>query len=374
MNSGPVREESAPTRSIANLAEQIAALPADERIRADRLLHVSEETGGLKAPPTMHDWIVSHFGSVAAVEQQHIVRTTNLVTFEGAVFNTLRAQRPFDHATSSDVDSMMDAAIYEAEGDPFCHPLEGTPEDIFGRLRGEAGMTASNIAKYAAFHAVIVFKEHHPLRFDRASIADTIDLGCRWGQQVIRVDPESKYWFFMWNCLWKAGASIVHGHAQVSAVKGMHYPKIEALRRQAEAYRVAHQVNYFDDLVGLHRTLGLAVDEGDTTILSSLTPVKEKEVLLVAPSLTDDLVRAIGRILDCFVGQLGVTSFNVGLYSRPLGPTPEDWAGFPCLVRIVDRGTLTTRTTDVGAMELYAASVVSSDPYRIADALRESTD
>jgi hypothetical protein len=368
-----MRGEGAPTQSIANLVEQIAALPSDERSRAERLLHVSEEAGGLKAPTTMHDWIVSHFGSVAAVEQQYIVRTTNLVTFEGAVFNTLRAQRPFDHA-ATDADSVLEATIRQVEGDPFCYPLEGTPEDVFGRLRGEAGMTASNIAKYAAFHAVIIFKEHHPLRFDRASIADAIDLGCRWGQQVIRVDPEAKYWFWMWNCLWKAGASIVHGHAQVSSVKGMHYPKIEALRRQAEAYRVAHQVSYFDDLVGLHRALGLVVDVGDTAIVSSLTPVKEKEVLLVAPSLTDDLVGAIGRVLDCFVGQLGVISFNVGLYTAPLGPTREDWAGFPCLVRIVDRGPLTTRTTDVGAMELYAASVVSSDPFRIADALRESTD
>jgi hypothetical protein len=41
-------------------------------------------------------------------------------------------------------------------------------------------------------------------------------------------------------------------------------------------------------------------------------------------------------------------------------------------VRIVDRGDPTARTADIGAMELYAASVVSSDPFRLAAALDDA--
>jgi len=39
------------------------------------------------------------------------------------------------------------------------------------------------------------------------------------------------------------------------------------------------------------------------------------------------------------------------------------------MARIVDRGDPSIRTADIGAMELYASSVVSSDPFRIAESL-----
>jgi hypothetical protein len=41
------------------------------------------------------------------------------------------------------------------------------------------------------------------------------------------------------------------------------------------------------------------------------------------------------------------------------------------VVRIVDRGDPNNKTADIGAMELYAASVIASDPFRVAEALRE---
>jgi hypothetical protein len=42
------------------------------------------------------------------------------------------------------------------------------------------------------------------------------------------------------------------------------------------------------------------------------------------------------------------------------------------MVRIVDRGDPTSRTNDMGAMELYAASVVSSDPLNLAHVLQDT--
>ena len=35
--------------------------------------------------------------------------------------------------------------------------MEGTPEDVFGRIRGRHCITASNVAKYDGFHAVVIF-------------------------------------------------------------------------------------------------------------------------------------------------------------------------------------------------------------------------
>ena len=39
---------------------------------------------------------------------------------------------------------------------------------------------------------------------------------------------------------------------------------------------------------------------------------------------------------------------------------------------MVDRGDPMNRTADFGAMELYAASVVSSDPFKVAESLARS--
>jgi hypothetical protein len=65
-----------------------------------------------------------------------------------------------------------------------------------------------------------------------------------------------------------------------------------------------------------------------------------------------------------------VQSFNLALYQPPLAGTAEDWDGFPFVVRIIDRGDLHSKTADIGAMEVFGQSVVASDPFQVATALR----
>lgn len=353
-------------RTIIDLPALIRSLQPPDRRLFDRLFHVTESSGRLRAPPSMHAWIRKQFGSLSAVERQTIVKTTNLVTMEGTLFNAIRASRPLASSGAEEVDEIASSGL----GDPFCNPLEGTPEDVFGRVRGRRSVTASNVAKYDAFHGVVIFDEHNPLRFDEDSISDALEVGLEWGRRALETDPGARYFFFLWNCLWKGGASILHGHAQVAATHDMHYARVEGLRRHALAYRAEHGANYFEDLRAVHRALGLVSQLGDTAIIASLAPIKEKEVLLLAPGVTPDLKRAVHHVLARFVHNLGVSSFNLVLYMPPLAPAPEDWSGFPHLVRIVDRGDATTKTADIGAMELYASSVVASDPFRLAEALK----
>jgi len=186
------------------------------------------------------------------------------------------------------------------------------------------------------------------------------------------VDQEARYFFLMWNCLWKSGASILHGHMQMTLGRGMHYAKIEHLRRASLLYQIGHGVSYFDDLYAIHQSLGLVTDHGKVRILAYLTPTKEKEVILLSKCLDEDLKYAVYRVLDCFVRKLGVTSFNLALCMRPIDSVPEDWQGFPMVVRVVDRGDPNNRTADFGAMELYASSVITSDPFQVAQALSGS--
>ncbi len=334
---------------------------------ADRLFTVSTTTGHLEAPPQMNAWITKLFGSVEAVRTQRIVRVTNNITLEGALFNDLRAMRPMEVKGADEVR----AIIASSANDPFDKPLEGTPADTFGRISGEYGITASNVAKYDGYHGVLVFKEHDPLApVDAAVMRDHLGTARRWGEAALAADPAARYLFVMWNCLWRAGGSIVHGHMQMTATRGAHYPKIEALRRQALAYDTSYSRDYFDDLWLAHDSLGLGVEIDGARVIASITPIKEREVVVLGrPGMNEaSLAAALARVIAAY-RSVGVLAYNMALYLPPLAPDGEDWRRFPPIARFVDRGDPANKTSDIGAMELYAASVIATDPFRIIDAL-----
>ena len=357
------------TRSIVDLEDAVAELPSEARAAATRLFTVSTTTGRLDAPPEMEAWITKLFGSLDAVREQRIVRVTNNITLEGALFNELRAMRPMEVKGAEEAR----ATIAAAANDPFDHPLTGTPADTFGRISGEHGVTASNVAKYDGYHGVLVFKEHDPLApMSAAVIRDHLETTRRWGEAAQAADPAARYLFVMWNCLWRAGGSIVHGHMQMTATRGTHYPKIEALRRQALAYASATGRDYFDDLWLVHDALGLTTLVEDVRVLASLVPIKEREVLIIGRPGADEstLAPAIAHVVAAY-RRAAVVAYNMAIYLPPISPDGEDWVRFPPIARLVDRGDPANRTSDIGAMELYAASVIATDPFRLAEQIRE---
>ncbi len=356
-------------RKITQLPTLIENLPERERTLANRIFDVSASTGRLVAPEGMRAWIENSFGSVEAVAEQKIVRVTNKITLEGTLFNSLRASRPLD----TEVDADLEEETSRTKNDPFCDPETGTPADTFGRIRGKHSITAANVAKYDAHHAVIVFDGHDPLSLTPEKVADYISVAMEWSRKVAEESPDSKYPFLMWNCLWRAGGSIIHGHAQATVAKGSHYPKVERLRRDAKAYESEHASNYFDDLARVHETLGLGTPVEGARAFASLTPVKEKELVVIGESLDEDFKHAVGSTLEGYVKVLGASSFNVALHLPPLAETEENWEHFPVVCRVVDRGSPSNRTSDIAAMELYAASVVASDPFEVARKLRNDS-
>jgi len=94
-------------------------------------------------------------------------------------------------------------------------------------------------------------------------------------------------------------------------------------------------------------------------------------VLLIAPKLSRDLLDAVYETLAAFIQRLGTTAFNLALYVRPIDHVEEDWHGFPAIFRLEDRGDPSKKNSDLGAMELFASSVVAGDPFHVADILRE---
>lgn len=355
------------TASVLDIEQLVRELPDEQRERFNRVFHISSAVGELHPPEHMHRWIERYFGSVAAVGSQKVAKITNRVTAEGALFNDLRAKRPLEARIPESLhDELARTAV-----NPFTEPLLNTPEDRFGRIVGRHCVTASNIAKYDGSHGVIVFDDHDPLAFDAESVADYLDVARRWWAAAHAAGPEAIYPLFMWNCLWKAGASIPHGHAQVSLTRGMHYAKVEHLRRSAECYRASTGHDYFADLYTSHRDLGLAIEHRGVRVLANLVPIKEKEIVLLGERFDENLAGAIYTALHCLTSTLNMTCFNLVIYHPPLDPAiaAEAWHDFPVVVRMVDRGDPMNRTADFGAMELYAASVISSDPFKVAQKL-----
>jgi hypothetical protein len=366
---GQARGMKTDTRaSIAELEERIAALPPDPRAAAERIFSVSTTASHLVPPPEMQGWITKQFGSVDAVTTQQIVRVTNRVLLEGALFNDLRARRPSEIRGADEVRE----TIERSRGDPFCHPETGTPADTFGRIKGDHGITASNIAKYDAYHGVLVFDEHDPLApMDTRIIRDRLLTARRWALSANEEDPSAKYYFLIWNCLWRAGGSIVHGHMQMTVTRGMHYPRVELLRRRSLSYDEQQGRDYFDDLWLVHEALGLGLEHEGSRVFASLTPIKESEVIILGRPGEDEsaLAGAIAHVIARYREQ-GVVSYNLALLLPPLSADGNDWRRFPPHARLVDRGDPANKTSDIGGMELYAASVVAADPFRLANLLR----
>jgi hypothetical protein len=347
---------------ITDLDKIVDTLRAEEKAKFLRLFHVCATEGQIRPPETMHDWIRAHFGSVEATLKQKVIRVTNLITFEESLFNKLRADRPMAPKEYSEV---------VVGQDPFDEPLKNTPADVFGRVEGKYCITAGNVAKYDGLHGVVIFNKSNPLKFTAEQVADYIDTGLAWAMEAHKVDADARYYFFMWNCLWKAGASLVHGHAQVALTRHMHYAKIERRRRAAITYKEQYGSDYFDDLYEAHKAVGCGIEHDGVRILAHLTPVKEKEVVLMAPQLNDELKEAVYVVLSCLRDSFAVSSFNMVIQMPPIADVQEDWSGFPVMVRIVDRGDPESKVSDVGAMELYAASVITSDPFEVARELKK---
>lgn len=386
---------------IANLACTVENLSGESRSLWDAMFEVSEGQGTMHIPNTFRPKVKQYFGMgeqseesiCQRVRSQKVVRTRNKWTGEEALFNELRASRPgMRQAQMLAERRRVEEKIRETEKDcDFCQPLKYTPEDIFGRVEKEftdgdgirrSVWTGANVAKYDVWSGMVYFNRHNPLRFSEQELAAVIDAGFDWFTKVCEADNNARYPFFMWNCLGKAGASQVHGHAQVLMARGKPYAKVRALFEAAERYaKVSYPGSgswrdYFEDLYKVHESIGLACDfqeEGDEQIriLVNITPVKEKETLILiggSPARSRDAKRAIYQVLRCFIDDLGVFCFNVSMAMPSIDGSGE--VPF-CVVRIVDRGSLFKRTADIGGMELYGTSVIETDPYVVVAALKQ---
>lgn len=371
---------------IEHLPDLIAGLPAVERTLAERLFEVVVSEGTLVPPPEMAPWLEHTFGSVEAARRQRIVRVTNRWTYEGAVFNPLRSRRPGAGTVNGAHDDSEEVRrrIESTRGDDFCRPLQRTPADITGRVHGRRVVTAANVAKADGWHGVGIFDNHDPLALDAELIADMLDVTGKWAARARRADPAARHLFLLWNCLWRAGASQVHGHVQMLLSRVMPQARVALWRSAAVRYYHFTGGSYFTDLAAVHRALSLTATSADGGVdrFASLTPAKEREIVVFAATRADGhidpaelgaLSAPLSATLRTALDDFGVYAFNVAIFGPPLAadvrPDPA-WRGFPMIARFVDRGDPLASTADIAAMELFGSSVVGADPFDVARGLR----
>lgn len=364
---------------IETLPERIAALaPALQQI-SRRILHVYATRGQTIVPPSMEAWVVEHFGALAAVREQAIVKVTNRLTLESALFNPIRARRP---QTGGGDDAALEQWIARelAEHDIFADPERSTTADVFGRIRGIYSISASNVAKYDGWHGLVIFDDPHPLHVGPEQLRDALDVARRWVDAAHARDAAAIYPIITWNCLPKSGATLMHGHMQIALAHGMHYARIEAWRRAAASYHATTRASYFNDLAALHHGLGLMLAmDGATRAFAHLTPIRNREVVVLADAPTqggsapnlDTLATTLAAVLRHLTDEQGVRAFNLAIALPPLRTTKEEWHDMPLMARIADRGNPLANRSDVGAMELFAAGCITADPFEVAASFKQ---
>jgi hypothetical protein len=337
----------------------------------ERLFAVEAAEGVIVPPAEMQSWLAETFDSVEAALRQRVMRVMNRWTYEGAAFNPLRAHRPISDASQTSAVSVRQR-IEAARGDDFCDPERRTPAEIFGRVRVGQVSVSSNVARADGWHAVLIFDEHDPLAIDAQGVTDLLATTETWAAHVRAMGLSARHLFLGWNCLWRAGASQVHAHAQVALSGSMAQARVENWRAAAERYRRETGSDYFIDLAAAHRTLGLTADVGPVARFASLTPAKEREMVLLAPAANglSGVAEALAQTLRIMRDEMGVQAFNVAIFGPPLGDADMRWADFPLVARLVDRGDPSSAASDIAAMELFGSSVIASDPFTVAQALR----
>src|SRR5207247_11149595 len=161
-------------------------------------------------------------------------------------------------------------------------------------------LPAAKVGKYDGFRAIRVFDEHVALApMDAEIIRDRLLSSRRWAPAANEEDPSAKYYFMIWNCLWRAGGSIVHGHTQMTVTRGMHYPRVEMLRRRSLEYDERYGRDYFDDLWLVHDTLGLGHERDGARVFASVVPIQEPEVIILGRPGEDEtsLASAIAAVI-----------------------------------------------------------------------------
>lgn len=301
----------------------------------------------LTVPKEMKPWAIKTFGNVENVEHQNLVKIYNKYLFEGSSFNSLRSSRPT---------TRNDEAKKIERFKPFENTDSLTSKQKFKPIPGKHSKTVANVAAYEKYHSLVVFNKRNPLEQSQTEIKSHLKTSETWFKKAQLIDENHKNKLLIWNCLWRAGSSVPHGHFQLLATKTP-MPYVRKLRYATKTYQEKNDSNYFFDKIRLCKALGLHINRHKTHLLFTLTPTKEKELTMYSYKKNiSDMYKEFYEAYTFFRKQ-NIESFNASIFI-------SDTKNTPSIIKFVDRGSLSNKSSDVGSMELHARlNVISSNPF-----------
>ena len=220
----------------------------------------------------------------------------------------------------------------------------------------------------------------------QVKLFDVLALCTQWFEITHKNNPEAIYPIMNWNCRARAGASQHHGHSHMLLAENFHYGQWEGLRQAAKLYSLENPgFNYFDDLVSAHRNLGLAKTFGESCVFAHLAPFCGYELKVVSWNYDDNFKLAISEAVKALIHTFGSECFNLCIHFPPLqnGKLRENATvaeiknrsletsdvAMPFMAHLVDRGGVTSSSSDVCGMRIYGSAIVNEDPFSIAQQL-----
>ena len=262
-------------------------------------------------------------------EEQKIYIFKNKILNQETHFNIWRAKRKEPQK------EFLEETIY----DPFCNPIEETPLDNLGRLENDYAITASNLAKISSFHSLVIFKKHNRKDLNFYDFYNGLNLASQWF-----LKQNYSIHVLIFNNGLRAGASINHPHFQVFSLVDLP-SKIKDLYEKIDNYNKIYNSDYFNDFFDVLTKLNLAKKINSLSVAINLTPFKEKEVIFWDKNL-EKSKKEIALILEVYKEYSENFNMFLIMFNNKL-------IGY-----LVDRGESSKINSDIGALEIYAFSVV----------------
>ncbi len=320
-----------------NLIKAIKNLKPEVKEVFERIFNYREVNLNLKDPKVEEKFPEFKNQNLIFIEDKILSRQT--------IYNLSRKKRP----------QPTKETVLKEEKDPFCDYQNLTPEDELGRLGNERVATASNLAKMADYHSLIIFKKHHFEELTEEDFLSAINLTKEWFEKIKNYDAQIDTRVLIWNYHYRSGASILHPHFQVLAFKETP-TKIKFLYERFKFYQEKFKSDYLEDYFNLGLELQTAKKFDDFKIWLNLTPLKEKEINF-SGELHEKNTLYLWEILKK-LKQIGVASFNLFyLY---------DSCFLKNLGFFLDRGEPNKLNSDFGSLEIFLVPVVSYDPFDLA--------
>jgi len=265
-------------------------------------------------------------------EEQKIYIFKNKILNQETHFNIWRAKRKEPQKESQ----------IKSDYDPFCNPQEQTPLDNLGRLENEYAITASNLAKISSNHSLVIFKKHNKNDLNLFDFYNGLNLAYEWFKK-----NTYPIWALIFNYGLRAGASIEHPHFQIFSFEELP-AKIKDIYEKITKYNEKYNSDYFVDFFQVLNKLNLAKQLNNIEIAINLTPFKDKEIIFWNKEFETSL-KEISLILEVYKEfSENFNMFLIKLDNKILG-------------YLLDRGESYKLNSDIGALEIYAFSVVGFD-------------